>query len=344
MNTVSCGVIRGTKFIDDHPEILASAARQTPLGSYPDTDEVAEAIACSPRPTRRATSPVEILGISAGAYMRHGLIGVLFDHFEDVFALDLGPVDLDHVLLHLGDERVDVVVANGDAAVAFHELRHRSSRSPRRPARLTCRERRNEGSRTVTTTLAGKVAVVTGASRGIGKQTCLALAELGASLVLASRTEEPRPRTPGTLNDTADAIRAAGGDALVVKTDLAEQADLERLISVDLERHGHVDILVNNAAYTVGKALWAHVPELTRESVGEGLRGQRHRAAHAHRGFLGVDAGERRWRRRERHLRCREPPAARRDHPPPGQHLARQRTALRRVEGGARPHGERDRP
>ena len=42
------------------------------------------------------------------------------------------------------------------------------------------------------TTLAGKVAVVTGASRGIGKQTSLALAELGASVVLASRTEEPR--------------------------------------------------------------------------------------------------------------------------------------------------------
>ena len=123
----------------------------------------------------------------------------------------------------------------------------------------------------MTTTLAGKVAVVTGASRGIGKQTCLALAELGVSLVLASRTEQPRPRTPGTLNDTADAIRAAGGDAFVVKTDLAEQADLERLISVTLERHATVDILVNNAAYTVGQALWAHVPELTREQWEKGF-------------------------------------------------------------------------
>jgi NAD(P)-dependent dehydrogenase (short-subunit alcohol dehydrogenase family) len=123
----------------------------------------------------------------------------------------------------------------------------------------------------VTATLAGKVAVVTGASRGIGKQTCLALAELGASLVLASRTEEPRERTPGTLHETADAIRAAGGDALVVKTDLAEQADLERLISVTLARHSHVDILVNNAAYTVGKALWAHVPDLTREQWEKGF-------------------------------------------------------------------------
>ena len=123
----------------------------------------------------------------------------------------------------------------------------------------------------MTATLAGKVAVVTGASRGIGKQTCLVLAELGASLVLASRTGEPRERTPGTLHDTADAIRAGGGDALVVKTDLAEQADLERLIAVTLERHSHIDILVNNAAYTVGKALWAHVPELTREQWEKGF-------------------------------------------------------------------------
>ncbi|MEX1008673.1 MAG: SDR family oxidoreductase [Acidimicrobiia bacterium] len=123
----------------------------------------------------------------------------------------------------------------------------------------------------MTTTLAGKVAVITGASRGIGKQTCLAIAQLGATVVLASRTEEPRDRTPGTLNETADAIRNAGGEALVVRTDLARQSDLERLISVTLERHGHVDILVNNAAYTVGKALWAHVPELTREQWEKGF-------------------------------------------------------------------------
>ena len=123
----------------------------------------------------------------------------------------------------------------------------------------------------MTGVLTGKVAVVTGASRGIGKQTCLELVQLGAAVVLASRTEEPRERTPGTLNETAEAIRAAGGDALVVRTDLASQDDLERLIALTLERHGHVDILVNNAAYTVGKALWAHVPELTRDQWEKGF-------------------------------------------------------------------------
>ncbi len=57
----------------------------------------------------------------------------------------------------------------------------------------------------------------------------------------------------------------------MVKTDLALQGDLEQLIAVTLEQHGHVDILVNNAAYTVGKALWAHVPELTRDQWEKGF-------------------------------------------------------------------------
>jgi 3-oxoacyl-[acyl-carrier protein] reductase len=68
-NTVSCGVIRGTKFIDDHPEIVADAAAQSPLGSYPDADEVAEAIAFLASDRARHVTG-EILGIAAGAYMR----------------------------------------------------------------------------------------------------------------------------------------------------------------------------------------------------------------------------------------------------------------------------------
>ncbi len=113
--------------------------------------------------------------------------------------------------------------------------------------------------------LDGKVAVVTGASRGIGKQTCLALARLGASIVLASRTEEPRANTPGTLNETAEELRALGSEPLVVKADVSVQADLDRLVTSTLERFGHVDILVNNAAYTVGKTLFTLVPDLTRD-------------------------------------------------------------------------------
>jgi NAD(P)-dependent dehydrogenase (short-subunit alcohol dehydrogenase family) len=108
------------------------------------------------------------------------------------------------------------------------------------------------------------VAVVTGASRGIGKQTALALARTGVHVVVAARTEEPRPGTPGTLHETAIELRALGADPLAVRADLAVQQDLDRLVSDALAWFGHVDILVNNAAYTVGKTLFTHVPDLTR--------------------------------------------------------------------------------
>ena len=109
------------------------------------------------------------------------------------------------------------------------------------------------------------MAVVTGASRGIGKQTSLMLARQGVQLVLAARTEEPRPGTPGTLLDTVEEVRALGADAVAVRADLSVAADLERIVDVAREHFGGVDILVNNAAYTVGRTLFTHVPELTRE-------------------------------------------------------------------------------
>jgi NAD(P)-dependent dehydrogenase (short-subunit alcohol dehydrogenase family) len=119
--------------------------------------------------------------------------------------------------------------------------------------------------------LESKVAVVTGASRGIGKQTALALARRGAAVVIVARTQEERPNTPGTLIDTATAIGELGVDSLVIQADASEQADLDRVVSLTLARYGGVDLLVNNAAYTVGKALWAHVPELTRQQWEKGF-------------------------------------------------------------------------
>jgi NAD(P)-dependent dehydrogenase (short-subunit alcohol dehydrogenase family) len=110
-----------------------------------------------------------------------------------------------------------------------------------------------------------KVAIVTGASRGIGKQTCLQLATKGIHVVLAARTEEPRPNTPGTLAETAAEVRALGVEPLTVTADLSVAADVDRVLAAALDRFGHVDILVNNAAYTVGKTLWTLVPDLTRD-------------------------------------------------------------------------------
>jgi NAD(P)-dependent dehydrogenase (short-subunit alcohol dehydrogenase family) len=110
-----------------------------------------------------------------------------------------------------------------------------------------------------------RVAVVTGASRGIGKQTSLLLAQRGMRVVLVARTEEPRAGTPGTLHETAEKVSEIGPDPLVVRADLSEQDDLDRLVEEALTTFGHVDVLVNNAAYTVGKTLFTHVPDLTRE-------------------------------------------------------------------------------
>ncbi len=119
--------------------------------------------------------------------------------------------------------------------------------------------------------LSGKVAVVTGASRGIGKQAALRLAGHGAKVVIAARTVEPRPNTPGTLADTADELRALGCEPLVLAADLGRQEDLDGLVSATLEQCGGIDILINNAAYTVGRALFATVPDLTRDQWEKGF-------------------------------------------------------------------------
>lgn len=119
--------------------------------------------------------------------------------------------------------------------------------------------------------LAGKVAVVTGASRGIGKQTAISLARLGANVAIVARTVETRANTPGTLGETAAEIRAVGVEPLLLQADLSRQEDIDAVVSATLDRFGGVDILINNAAYTVGKALFSHVPDLSREQWEKGF-------------------------------------------------------------------------
>ncbi|MDP6954129.1 MAG: SDR family oxidoreductase [Alphaproteobacteria bacterium] len=89
--------------------------------------------------------------------------------------------------------------------------------------------------------LLDRIALVTGASRGIGRAIALAYAAEGAHLVLAARSGD-------ALAELAKDIESEGREALVVPTDLAEEANIAALASAALERFGHVDILVNNAA------------------------------------------------------------------------------------------------
>ncbi len=100
-------------------------------------------------------------------------------------------------------------------------------------------------------TLAGKVAVVTGASRGIGEAICYRLAMEGARVVPSARTAQASDHIfDGTINETADRIRECGGDAFAVQCNLASSEDRENLIRETQEHYGPVDILVSNAAIT----------------------------------------------------------------------------------------------
>lgn len=96
--------------------------------------------------------------------------------------------------------------------------------------------------------LKDKVAIVTGGGKGIGRAISLGLAESGARVVLASRSM-------GELESTADEIKAKGGEALPVQTDLMDTGRIEALAGQTIETYGRVDILVNNAARSFMRAL-----------------------------------------------------------------------------------------
>lgn len=132
------------------------------------------------------------------------------------------------------------------------------------------------------TALAGSVALVTGASRGLGKGIALGLAEAGALVYATARTirSSGDVATPGSLEDTAAAIERLGGTCVPVGVDHQDDSQVAALFErIRLEQNGRLDVLVNNAFAGVmalqqaaGTGFWQSGPELWDACHGVGLR------------------------------------------------------------------------
>ncbi|MBA4088985.1 MAG: short-chain dehydrogenase [Sphingobium sp.] len=104
--------------------------------------------------------------------------------------------------------------------------------------------------------LEGRVAVVTGASRGIGAAIARRFAAEGAAVAIVARTVEPGGPLAGSLTETAERIRSAGGQCLMIAANLADPVDRARIVPATVAHFGRLDILVNNAAWSRFLPIW----------------------------------------------------------------------------------------
>jgi len=107
----------------------------------------------------------------------------------------------------------------------------------------------------MTDDLRGKVAVVTGGTSGIGRETAILFAKAGAKVVVAGRREAEG-------KETIELIRAAGGDGLFVKTDVAKTEDVQTLVRKTVEKFGRLDVAFNNAGI---EGAWVPITEQLEE-------------------------------------------------------------------------------
>ena len=116
-----------------------------------------------------------------------------------------------------------------------------------------------------------KVAFITGASRGIGRASAIALAQRGFDVVVTARTlvegqtADGRP-LPGSVETTAQAVREAGQEALPLPLDLLDRSSIAAAVDHTLAQWGHIDVLLNNGIYT-GPASMQHFLDLDMESI-----------------------------------------------------------------------------
>jgi len=100
-------------------------------------------------------------------------------------------------------------------------------------------------------TLRDRVAIITGASRGIGRAIALGLARQGCHIVVAAKSVEPTARLPGSIHTVAREVEAAGAQALPIQVDVRDADQVAAMVLQAKEHFGRIDILINNAG-----ALW----------------------------------------------------------------------------------------
>ncbi|HEY7329884.1 MAG TPA: SDR family NAD(P)-dependent oxidoreductase [Gemmataceae bacterium] len=99
--------------------------------------------------------------------------------------------------------------------------------------------------------LEGRVAIVTGASRGIGRALALGLAKAGCHVVIAAKSTTSTEKLPGSIFSVAKEVEALGVQALPVQVDVRDEQQIENLAAKTLERFGRIDLLLNNAGGNV---------------------------------------------------------------------------------------------
>ena len=103
----------------------------------------------------------------------------------------------------------------------------------------------------MTTTLAGRTLVITGASRGIGLAIAERAGRVGANVAILAKSDVVNPKLPGTIQAAAAAVDEAGGHGLAIRCDIREEGDVQAAIAQVVARFGGIDMLVNNAS-----AIW----------------------------------------------------------------------------------------
>ena len=95
--------------------------------------------------------------------------------------------------------------------------------------------------------LEGQTAIITGSTRGIGKEIALALAEQGVNITVTGKTDEPKEDMEGTIYQTAEEVEELGAEALPIKLDVRFEEEAKNVVDETIDKWGRIDILINNA-------------------------------------------------------------------------------------------------